>query len=254
MQYSTMISITISLLLLGAGTTDAVSCGRWYSNPCLAESDARYDPSVSDNIIDQGAVWEHLQGFWKYEVNAYGPGGHPQHPSATNPNQPFLVGGFPYSYYPGIGFLNVTIVGTRMYQHRYLVFPPAPQGFCDETLASGFVNVLGNGTCGETGYSYFSEVFGVSSYERDGTVVSLPVDFADPGGLLQNEMYKSRPINDQTIYTVAQDKNGGLLTETLVILDSSNTKLSSVSDFYVDLGTPAATCCFLSSRVHTPRR
>lgn len=231
-----MISTTISILLLGASITDAVSCGRWYSNPCLAENDARYDPNASDNIIDQGAVWDHLQGFWKYEVNAYGPGGQPQEPSATNPNQPFLVGGFPYSYFPAVGFLNVTIVGTRLYQHRYLVFPPAPQEFCDETLASGFVNVLGKGTCGETGYSYFSELFGVSSYERDGTVVSLPVDFADTGGLLKNEMYTSRPINDQTIYTVAQDTSGGLLTETLVILDSSNAKLSSVSDFYVDLG------------------
>ena len=231
-----MMSITITILLLEAAVTDAVSCGRWYSNPCLAENDARYDPNASDNIVDHGAVWEHLQGFWKYEVNAYGPGGQPQEPSAANPNQPFLVGGFPYSYFPSVGFLNVTILGSRMYQHRYLVFPPAPQEFCDATLASGFVNVLGKGTCGETGYSYFSELFGVSSYERDGTVVSLPVDFADPGGLLQNEKYKSQPINDRTIYTVAQDAKGGLLTETLVVLDSSNTKLSSISDFYVDFG------------------
>ena len=231
-----MKSITLSILLLGAATTDAVDCGRWYSNPCLAEKDARYDPNASDNIVDQGPVWEHLQGFWKYQVNAYGPGGQPHEPSATNPNQPFLVGGFPYSYFPAIGFLNVTIVGPRLYQHRYLVFPPAPQEFCDETLASGFVNVLGKGTCGETGYSYFSELFGASSYERDGTVISLPMNVADPAGFLQNEKYRSQPVDNRTIYTVAKDASGGLLTENLVVLDSSNSKISSVSDLYVDLG------------------
>ena len=233
-------TIVVIFCVLELKSIDAVDCGRWYSNPCLGDDDVRYDPHASDNIVDQGPVWRNLSGYWKYKVYAFDPTGRPQEPSASNPNQPFFVGGFPYSYSPAYGFLNMTIVGSRIYQHRYLIFQPADTSFCNEELSPGFVNVLGNGTCGVTGYSLFSELFGTSTYERDGTVMSLPLDLAtDPLGiglLRDGTMYRSQPIDNQTIYTIAKDSTGAIMTETLVLLDSSNSKLSSVSDFYIKVG------------------
>lgn len=41
--------------------------------------------------------------------------------------------------------------------------------FCNQPLPTDFVNVLGNGTCGLTGYASEQEMFGVSTYEKDGT-------------------------------------------------------------------------------------
>mmetsp|Transcript_25103 Transcript_25103/g.41664 ORF Transcript_25103/g.41664 Transcript_25103/m.41664 type:complete len:549 (-) Transcript_25103:969-2615(-) len=237
-----------TLLLIGALSADAISCGQWYSNPCLAEDDARYDPSGSDSIIDQAPVaWGNFEGFWRYEVKAYGPDGQPQEPTITNPNQPFLVGGFPYPYFPAFGFLNVTISGSRMYQHRYLIHPPASADFCDQAVIPGFVNVLDNGDCGKTGYSYFSEIFATSSFERDGTVVTLPNDSnLGSGGLLRSsQTYTSRPIDNRTIYSVAKDgTNGGLLSETIVFLNADNTRLSGISEFFISLRNEARLAAF----------
>jgi hypothetical protein len=235
------------LLLGGLSSVGAISCGEWYSNPCLAKYDVRYDPSGSDSIVDQApAVWGSFEGFWTYEVKAYNTDGEPQEPTINNPNQPFLIGGFPYPYFPAQGFLNVTIVGSRMYQHRYLIHPPAPANFCGQAVIPGFVNVLGNGTCGATGYSYFSEMFGTSSFERDGTVVTLPYDSnLGSGGLLRrSDTYTSRPINNRTIYSAAKDGNGGLLSETIVFLDALNTQLSGVSEFYISLQNQARLAAF----------
>lgn len=234
--------------LLGVISAESVDCGNWYSNSCRRDEDLRYDPNASDSIVEQAPVWGYFQGFWKYEVNGYGPGGEPLGPSLANPAQPFLVGGFPYSYFPAFGFLNVTIIGSRMYQHRYHIHSPASQEFCDQTLVSGFVNVLGTGTCGETGYSYSSEFFGTSSYERDGTIESVPFEHANPGELLRNGVYILQPVDNRTIYMVGKDSNGGLATETLVFLDSINSQISGVSDFYVSSANQAQLVAFFRSK------
>ena len=228
-----------TLLLLGALSAGAVDCGKWYSNPCLAEADERLKRDGSDNIVDQAPVWGRLQGFWSYEVNAYFPDGEPHEPTLNNPDRPYLVGGFPYPYFPAVGFLNVTIDGPRMYQHRYIVHTPAPQEFCDPNVSfTSLVNVLGDGTCGVNGYSHASELFGTSSNDRDGSIVTLPI-IGD-----SSEMYTSRPIDNRTIYSVTGDGSGGLLTETLVFLDSINTQISSVSEYSVSSGNKAQLAAF----------
>jgi hypothetical protein len=135
-------------------------------------------------------------------------------------------------------------------KHRYHIHSPASQEFCDQALVSGYVNVLGTGTCGETGYSYSSELFGTLSYERDGRIESLPLENANPGELLRNRSFmKLQPVENRTIYSVGKDERGGLVTETLVFLDSSNTQISGVSDFYASSANQSQTRRLLSLKL-----
>jgi hypothetical protein len=44
------------------------------------------------------------------------------------------------------GFINITIVGERFYQHNYFLYPAPPADFCERWANSTVKNVIGNGT------------------------------------------------------------------------------------------------------------
>jgi hypothetical protein len=231
-----------------AKDVESKPCGNWYSSPCATNLDQRYDSKVSNSLSTQSAIWANLEGLWRYEVHAYDPNGEPLQPTLLNLYQPIFVGGFPYSYYPAVGFLNLTIVGSRMYQHRYLIFPPAQKEFCrGQDIPKGMVNVLGSGSCGDTGFSYSMELFGTSSYEKDGTVASINFHQKKSMSGLVPETFTAKPIDNRTLYVISQDSYGGVRTESLVIVDTQIRKLSSVSTYHVSTGLGAPHVTFFKS-------
>lgn len=109
------------LVLVVSGLIDSASaaaCGKWYSEECLCETDPRYcnDPAL-DDILGQHGIWASLQGLYTYEATVYGVGG-----TTADP------------YSPHYGYFNHTIVGSRDYQHRYVMLAPVNASICKSIL------------------------------------------------------------------------------------------------------------------------
>ena len=73
----------------------------------------------------------------------------------------------------------IEITGSRLRDVQVYVYPPAPLDFCALDVPEGMTNVVGSNkddptnttaVCGINGNVVYSEVFGVSSYERNGQV------------------------------------------------------------------------------------
>lgn len=176
---SSLKSRMLMMLLLVLGSSfmlpqvHAVDCGKWYSNPCLAAEDIRYDPDASDSLKDQALVWNKLEGFYSGTFFNYDEEGLPiLDYEFYDPAVDFL----PDRAYakPAQLFANWTFDGSRLIQHWIYILPPASEEFCNLTVPEGKLNVAPGGTCGKTGFASYTDVFGTSSYERDGSGVLLP--------------------------------------------------------------------------------
>lgn len=99
--------------------------------------------------------------------------------------------------------INITIVGSRFYQHNYFFYPPASAEFCSANAnpPSGKKNAYGSGVCGVNGGFKSFDAFGTSSYERDGTMHSLA-----GAGTYANFVNIAYPIDNNTLlYTSTDD-------------------------------------------------
>lgn len=70
-------------------------------------------------------------------------------------------------------FYNESFNGSRYSANRYYVFGPAEEVFCNQTVPPGLLNAVPPGECGINGFSVPANVFGVTSYEKDGTITGL---------------------------------------------------------------------------------
>ena len=100
--------------------------------------------------------------------------------------------------------INITIVGSRYYQHNYFFYPPASQEFCDanSSPAAGKANAFGSGVCGVNGGFKSFDAFGTSSHEKDGTMHSLP-----GAGSYTNFVNIAYPIDDETLLYTSTDNS-----------------------------------------------
>ena len=147
--------------------SQSLKCGQWNTQPCLGETDKRYDESSTNDIVEQSELWGHEEGFWMATQTST------QEMLPFNPMDLTGAVGVPYNESLAVAYVNITHSGSRRISHRYVMYPPAPQEFCDKYPALPFPNPqnsLGGGTCGVHGYTYFTEAYKVSSYEKDGSL------------------------------------------------------------------------------------
>ena len=143
----------------------ALKCGEWNTHACLGDTDKRYDSDYNPPITEQNELWVKQAGFWRATQTS------DQVQSRFNPLNLTAANGIPYDDNECITYVNITFSGSRAYEQRYLLFPPADQTWCDENpFDPPLLNALDGGTCGVNGYATFSEEFKVSSYEKDGTL------------------------------------------------------------------------------------
>ena len=225
---------TILLAALPAAYTNALSCQSKFATPCRAESDKRYDPNASADLIQQNPIWEGTEGFWVQPVTA-------SFDIAGQPLQPtwFYEGGakgmpgygIPYKQSTSTSFINRTIVGSRMFMHIYSIFEPADAEFCAKDVPVGAANVIGEGSCGGTGFVMSSDQIGTSTFERDGTLhtfftaIGLPYDYS--GVSIPNSI--ATPIGSDTIVYQAGVPGGISLAYTEVSANIENTVIGGSS-------------------------
>jgi hypothetical protein len=100
-------------------------------------------------------------------------------------------------------FYNKTFGGSRYSSSRYyVVYEAADDEFCQQPLPPGVNNTIGEGVCGVNGsWSNHAQVFGMSSYEKDGTISLFKVtgDFSYQGVTQLGPGSAFTPIDDTTL-------------------------------------------------------
>jgi hypothetical protein len=151
----------------------------WRERP--SDTDVRYDPDASDNLVDQAPIWAYYDESYSavnftYITDTNDEGGTFRQPDFYN-----LTSGSGWPYERGVfgGFRMMIIDGSRLRDVMIYFYPPAPVDFCEQDVPAGMANVVGSNkndptnttaVCGLNGNVVFSEVFGVSSYDRNGEV------------------------------------------------------------------------------------
>ncbi|KAL3927624.1 MAG: hypothetical protein SGBAC_013010, partial [Bacillariaceae sp.] len=227
----------------GRRLASGVECGKWYSSSCLSETDVRYDPDGSDNIVDQNPAWSKFEGLFEGTATSYGPDGRVFEPSFVGADSDgsfgdskALVGEMPYTQAPYRMFLNLTIAGTRYYEQALFFYPPANQDFCAQTVPDGMTNAYAPGDCGLNGTAGFYERFGTSSFDRDGSVTMLQFCSTPDGETLDRKSYVSIPAGDGNHFSSYKEGNF-LVQYTSACLDAKCDQLTTTIDYYDTSGS-----------------
>jgi hypothetical protein len=185
--------VFVSSLLVWTGLAPpvgAVRCGEWFSNDCRGETDVRYDKSYTNDIKEQADLWPELEGYWINTglVNLDNEG------NIRGPSVFYL----PYTF--ALGFYNETFDGSRYVSSRYYVYEAADDEFCQQPVPPGFTNTIGEGVCGVNGWSNHAEIFGTSSYEKDGTISLFKStgDYSYPGVTQLASSSVFTPVDERT--------------------------------------------------------
>jgi len=230
--------LAIALTILLKDTAEAAACGKWHSTACLGDTDRRYDPTHTNNIIEQDTKWSDLQGYWKTKELMFDSQFQPSQPSVFNPVDTRKGRGLPYTRDAFTSYYNITVDGSRLSQTAASILPPAPQEFCDTANATaGDLNVLRGGTCGETGWVRFARNFYTSSHEKNGQIVLIAGSFSylafdkifapDAGG--------GYTVGDDAIYFNEEWTMGGgtaVATKIFTFTNADKTKASMTIDTF----------------------
>lgn len=46
-------------------SSSALKCGQWNTHPCLGDTDKRYDPNYTNDIVEQNELWGKMDGFYR---------------------------------------------------------------------------------------------------------------------------------------------------------------------------------------------
>lgn len=167
--YFAFLLATIASLPYASG---AKKCGTWATEDCIGDTDIRYDPDASTDLLDLHPLYKGFEGLWIGNFTTYDSMKVPASPGQVPPGP----GGRGANPYPGeniLAFWNVTVSGSRFYQHDLYVYSPADEDFCAEELPEGFKNVQDDGECGVNGYASAGEVFRTSTHEIDEISVNI---------------------------------------------------------------------------------
>ena len=166
--------LLVAVLGLVLHGNDALRCGGALTRACLGETDIRYDPKSTNNLINQDALWEKMSGLFigegQIRVNILDPG-NPPVPTTFDPNVIAL---------PFTKFTNNTADGSRFSDYQTAFY---------------------------TGFVYMYGFFGTSSYEKDGSLVTIGQGIdgfvASPNGSSTNTAgFGIRPPIGETMYPI----------------------------------------------------
>jgi len=218
-------SLSLTFLAVVA-SSEAASCGDPLYNKCkLSDSDVRYDAEASNNLKDQDPIYEKLEGFWVGNYTFLTGEGITFPSSLYDETYGF---GWPYKYGDYRGAINITIVGSRYYQHNYFFYPPASNLFCAENPnpEKGKSNVYGSGVCGVNGGFKSFDAFSTATYEKDGTMISLK-----GAGTYKDFVNTAYPIDRNTLLYTSTDDKTQFHSQTNVFFPDDKTRTRTAYGF-----------------------
>jgi len=219
---------------------ESAPCGRWYSSSCLAESDKRYDTSYTNNIREQDSLWADQEGFWLATSKSYDSNDQPNQPMTFDPTNLATGFGLPYTRDTSTTYVNITLSGSRYFEHRYKVYSPAPQEFCDKPVIFPAMNALSNGICGINGYASWIDSYATTGYEKDGSLqkVGTSVSFSQDRGFNRG-IGIGTSIGDDTVFVSSSGTNqggAGTISKVWTFTNKEKTKAEEQSTTFNTIG------------------
>eukprot|EP00538_Stauroneis_constricta_P011875 CAMPEP_0119569542 /NCGR_PEP_ID=MMETSP1352-20130426/41984_1 /TAXON_ID=265584 /ORGANISM="Stauroneis constricta, Strain CCMP1120" /LENGTH=164 /DNA_ID=CAMNT_0007619107 /DNA_START=60 /DNA_END=551 /DNA_ORIENTATION=+ len=151
MKYSAIVLGLVAASCSMGMSVAAKKCGNPWREPCLSDTDRRYDENANYDIKAQHDIWKHYEGYYECDMIAYDQDGVPIIEAEYDiPN----VGQMNFSFFPHKVFNNISTIGTRTINHRLVILPPASGALFG--VARGF------------------DLMGTSTFELDGRVLTLP--------------------------------------------------------------------------------
>lgn len=208
-----------ALLLTHLPVSEAIKCGRPLTTACLGDTDIRYDPKSSNAAADQAPVWPKLAGLFRGDgqvrVNILDP---LVLPVPATPDSAVVA-------LPFVDFINVTVdaSGTRQTLHSFFIF------------GTGF---------------FERAVFGTTTHEKDGSMISLPSIVSQDGATAPNPVgaaiysgasFQSRsyPVDENTVYITTPfspaGNEKGVHSVTRVCLDAKCNQMQSSTNSFEQL-------------------
>lgn len=219
-------TFTAAVLALVPAAASAAECGKWYSSPCVCETDIRYcdegENGATDDIKEQHPYWKAAGGYYRVTLYLSIRGLRPL------TQAPDLL----FSYYPSVGYQNFTFKGSRSYKHWYILSGPNPNVNCSVAVpvaASQSLNY--DGKCGVNGHGLMGDTFATSSQERDGSMHEFGAYFEDQDGKHYFDEYKTEPADGMTLFSSAKGKRY-MLTQIFSFIDDEKTRANSVQDIF----------------------
>lgn len=236
-------STALTYLIAQRHQVQASKCGDFFYNKCSSNSeDPRYDIAASINLQDQDPIWKKLEGFWIGNYTFYDGNGDVFPTSLYNEQYGY---GWPYDYNSYRGAINITISGSRYYQHNYFFYPPASKEFCAENSVPplGMANAYGAGVCGVNGGFKSFDAFGTSSHEKDGTMHSLP-----GAGTYADFVNIALPIDAETMLYTSTDNKTQFHSQMNVFYPDANHRTRTAYGF--DYTTPGQNSALMYSSLY----
>jgi len=172
-------------------------CGRPLTTACLGDTDKRYDPDSSNDLLDQAPVWSKFGGYYR----GVGSFTHNLPDSQTN--------------YPVIVYANSTVTGSRIYHHRVIIniplrFTQLSDAWSTSTYEKdGSVLFLGS----YYGGSFISNIPNGTFYSNTQGELAYAVDVS-------------------TIFSGSLRSDGEFVTESNVFLDESFSQLRAINEVF----------------------
>ena len=144
-------TLFVALACLGVSSRAEITCGGPFTSACVGDTDHRYDPTYTNNVIEQAPVYQAAEGYWIRTITAYDGEGNRAQTEFFDPLNPTLI---PFDNASPILFENRTISGSRRSSQGILVFGPATNEFCQQQVPEGKFNTIpddGVSVCGVTG-------------------------------------------------------------------------------------------------------
>lgn len=230
MQSRRALVVSLSALATAQG------CGNWWeTTECYGATDKRYDDAASNDLSAQHELWPKLHGLWIGDLSFFDGDGAIMQPSLYNAAYGY---GWPYEYGQYKGFINITVSGSRFYQHNIFVYPAAPNSFCVATapnVTSTQLDAFGAGVCGVNGGAKSFEAFGTSSYEKDGSMIALPGE-----GSYGAFVNIARPIDGKTLLYTSTDNATQFHSQTNVFYPDENHRTRTAYGFNLQAAYPGA--------------
>lgn len=110
---------------------NSLSCGSALTKNCLGLTDERYDPSVSNDLVNQDIIWNGFAGYWGPEERNYVLMDGQQRPATFY--DPVTRTGWPYKSDNMTVFRAITIEGSRFEEKAFYFYDPPSAEFCEQT-------------------------------------------------------------------------------------------------------------------------
>ncbi|GFH44318.1 hypothetical protein CTEN210_00792 [Chaetoceros tenuissimus] len=99
----------------------ALKCGiKGVTKTCIGDTDKRYDPDVSYNLKEGSMFWKSYEGLYEIDEYIYAPNG-VQVTESSLDDLPLPEGAGSFTQFPRKIYRNVTVEGTRIYVHNYIL-------------------------------------------------------------------------------------------------------------------------------------